>query len=325
MRSSRSLPTPPESGSRLFKGSRYGLRPNESLEVGADGFRVFRTRNASGNIETRFASGNDIHGRTLPYCGFVELRKPEPPRESHAHDTCEIHYVARGRMVFHTPEGLEHLGAGEVYVALPGEVHGNDVFTHVRAQVYTLMLGFARRGGLVGLDPTSSQALAEGLRGLRHRRIHAGISVGKLFEEIRKLGESFTAYSALRFRLKVLEIVLALLESGRSEKAHRHSPFIERVLQAIRRDPVNARLETLSRLSGLGASGFRHRFLRETGLSPKEFILREKVGSAAKLLRAKERDLTGIAFETGFASSQSFARMFRKYTGKSPSEYRKTP
>jgi AraC-like DNA-binding protein len=43
----------------------------------------------------------------------------------------------------------------------------------------------------------------------------------------------------------------------------------------------------------------------------------------SEALLATDMSITDVALNTGFQSSSSFARAFRKLTGKTPSEYKK--
>ena len=63
-------------------------------------------------------------------------------------------------------------------------------------------------------------------------------------------------------------------------------------------------------------------FLKTTGLNPKEYILRKKIEFAKKMLK-QDKNITGIAFDLGFSSSQSFATVFKKLTCITPSNYKK--
>lgn len=58
------------------------------------------------------------------------------------------------------------------------------------------------------------------------------------------------------------------------------------------------------------------------GLNPKEYILRKKVEFAKQML-SQNKDITTIAFDLGFSSSQSFATVFKKLTCITPSDYKK--
>jgi AraC-like DNA-binding protein len=63
-------------------------------------------------------------------------------------------------------------------------------------------------------------------------------------------------------------------------------------------------------------------FHQTTGLNPKEYIIRKKVELAKQML-IQNRDITGIAFDLGFSSSQSFATVFKKLTCTTPSDFKK--
>jgi len=60
------------------------------------------------------------------------------------------------------------------------------------------------------------------------------------------------------------------------------------------------------------------------GVPPGEYILRQKIKKAEQELTGSERDITEIAYDLEFSSSQYFATVFRRYAGCSPSDFRKT-
>ncbi|MBQ8160389.1 MAG: helix-turn-helix transcriptional regulator [Clostridia bacterium] len=67
------------------------------------------------------------------------------------------------------------------------------------------------------------------------------------------------------------------------------------------------------------------RFRQETGMTLIDFILTQKCEEAARLLAYTDKSMTAISEYLGFSSQSHFARVFRKYMGTSPSEYRKEP
>ena len=66
-------------------------------------------------------------------------------------------------------------------------------------------------------------------------------------------------------------------------------------------------------------------FKAGTGMTPNDYLLRCRVHMAEKLLSDTDQSVTEIALTTGFSSSQYFCKVFRKYTGQSPSHFRKPP
>ncbi|MGN0321915.1 MAG: helix-turn-helix domain-containing protein [Oliverpabstia sp.] len=66
------------------------------------------------------------------------------------------------------------------------------------------------------------------------------------------------------------------------------------------------------------------RFKEESGETLTDFILKEKTEEAKRLLRYTDKTATMIGFYLGFSSQSHFSRVFKKYTGMTPAEYRMT-
>ena len=64
------------------------------------------------------------------------------------------------------------------------------------------------------------------------------------------------------------------------------------------------------------------KFKKETGQTLTDFILRAKTEEAKRLLRYTDKSVTAIGAYLGFSSPGHFSRVFRRYAGRTPSEYR---
>jgi AraC family transcriptional activator FtrA len=67
----------------------------------------------------------------------------------------------------------------------------------------------------------------------------------------------------------------------------------------------------------------QRQFREAVGLSPLEWLVRERVAAAKEQLEATRRPVADIAARTGFGSEESLRRHFRLVTGTSPSAYRR--
>ena len=67
------------------------------------------------------------------------------------------------------------------------------------------------------------------------------------------------------------------------------------------------------------------RRLSEGGVSFRDLIRNTQENISKQLLKQSSRSIGEIAFETGFSDQSAFNRAFKRWTGQSPVEFRKTP
>ena len=82
-------------------------------------------------------------------------------------------------------------------------------------------------------------------------------------------------------------------------------------------------IESLSKSLFISRTYLATKFKKETGMTLTDFILREKIEEGKRILRYTDKSISSISAFLGFSSQSHFANVFRKYTGKSPLEYRK--
>lgn len=82
-------------------------------------------------------------------------------------------------------------------------------------------------------------------------------------------------------------------------------------------------LNTLAQLSGYSYHHFRHLFKQKTGFSPINYIINKRLLNASYLLKTTNLNVLEISHECGFSNESQFAAMFKKYSGQTPSMYRK--
>ena len=64
------------------------------------------------------------------------------------------------------------------------------------------------------------------------------------------------------------------------------------------------------------------KFKKETGETLTGYVLREKTEEAKRLLRYSDKPAAAIGAYLGFSSHGHFIRVFKKYAGVTPNEYR---
>jgi AraC-like DNA-binding protein len=81
-------------------------------------------------------------------------------------------------------------------------------------------------------------------------------------------------------------------------------------------------LTDTSRRFGLDKYKFLRLFKHETGLTPNNYIILQRIEKCKELI-TKQHDLLDIAVETGFYDVAHLSRHFKRFTGVTPSEYKR--
>jgi AraC-like DNA-binding protein len=79
----------------------------------------------------------------------------------------------------------------------------------------------------------------------------------------------------------------------------------------------------MAALVGLGTTAFSDKVKNYTGFSPLNYLINIRISEAIRLLKKADVNVTDIALDTGFYSSQHFSTTFKKLTGYTPSQFRK--
>jgi AraC family transcriptional regulator len=86
--------------------------------------------------------------------------------------------------------------------------------------------------------------------------------------------------------------------------------------------PDEIAVEKLADLVELSPSHFSRVFKESTGMSPLQFVVRERITRAQQLIRETSRSLIEIALDVGYTSPSHFAQVFRRTVGVTPTEFR---
>ena len=134
-------------------------------------------------------------------------------------------------------------------------------------------------------------------------------------------------------RNAILESYMTIIVAKILRKAHISSSIdreefsgVWRALSEFIDDNLNQKLtlEDLAQKCFYNPSYFSRTFKQKFGMSPIEYITKERITRAAKLLADPSLSMEDIAEQCGFGDKSSLYRAFEKYFGCSPSEYRKS-
>ena len=95
---------------------------------------------------------------------------------------------------------------------------------------------------------------------------------------------------------------------------------VRELVQAKMEDDLT--LVEMAQAVELSPAHFSRMFLKSTGETPHQFVLRNRIERAQEMLRVAEARVLDVAVACGFKTQQHFARVFRRICGASPTEYR---
>ena len=103
------------------------------------------------------------------------------------------------------------------------------------------------------------------------------------------------------------------------------SSLVEGAIAIIQADfPYLEGLDDLAGRLEVSKAHLIRAFTKETGTSPARYITRVRVEYAKLLLRDPDASVTYVAEASGFANANYFAKVFRRETGMTPTDYLKT-
>jgi len=119
--------------------------------------------------------------------------------------------------------------------------------------------------------------------------------------------------------------ILITRQLTRQNNSHRDFPQTFLKLEKTLRQNLSHQwtVEEMAALVGLGTTAFNEKVKNFTGFSPLNYLINIRISEAIRLLKKEDVNVTNIALETGFYSSQHFSTTFKKLTGYTPSQFRK--
>ncbi len=258
----------------------------------------------------------------------------------HRNEGIELGYLTRGKLDFTIDNNTHHLTSGDMTVTRPWQPHqvGSPNVTASRMHWLIIDVGTRRPNDTwkwpewLSFAPQDLARLTELLRYNEQATWRGNKKIEDCFESIAKYVESTDKPETVqtRIQLYINELLLEVLELLQGENIRLDSNLasttrsVEMFLKALPKHiDYPWTLETMAKHCDLGRSRFSHYCKNVTNMSPADYLANCRIKKAKKLLvKAKQSNITEIAFACGFESSQYFATVFKRITGLTPSQYK---
>lgn len=265
---------------------------------------------------------------TLGWSVFTEARPDSLP--SHVHDDVyEICYIDQGLVEWWVDTDHYAVRGGDIFITWPGEQHGGIGGVMNPCELYWIQIdlhGLKDRLHTVG----DVDRLQRDIQSLPDRHLPGTKAILNCFEMLLGEHRQPTAYSALVAGSVLIQLLVEVLRAHQQHERRQirrkevFSPPVQQAINYINANLANPLLvQDISGAANISTSYFHQRFVQETGMTPADYRTRQRIQRAKQLLKNPKLSVTEIAYQLGFSSSQYFSSVFKRYTGHTPTSFRK--
>jgi len=252
--------------------------------------------------------------RYRPNAGRVTYapRSTLGPRRQHG---CQLVVVQSGSVRVTTAATDLDLPAGHIGLLLPG---GAEYFVFGPGGDPTQHSWLA-----VGPDQVDSALLAA--LGALPRRLPLTLSMAACIEaacEVAQEGDPEHDAVLISLARAALELYTVEARRATARGAHEHAAVTRAAALARQRAPEGVTVKELAQQIGMSPEHLVRLFRRDRGTTPGAMLRAERIAYALRLLAQTGLTVTEIAARAGFANSHHFARVMRKATGRTATEWR---
>ncbi len=240
------------------------------------------------------------------------------PLGVHQHEDClEFVLVVKGEESYFVGDQSVTVASGQVFVTQFNEPHkSGEPFQGVSEYYWFQLNPFVERDFL-WLAPGQQKRVRQKLLHLHERVLPASRECMEL------AGRSFRAFLEQSDPLLALGYFCAMLgcllfSNAAARRTDEGMEAARRYIDAHLLEEIS--LQELSDACGLSLSALKHRFKEYTGRPPRDYINYQKIGRAKELL-LQGQSVTQTAMALGFASSEYFSVVFKRYTNQSPAAF----
>ena len=279
----------------------------------------------------RSISGADIGVPEIRTFGFVSFSKAVPTTDSWtSHKGPELVFMIEGQACWELEsEALIPVSGGQFVLFPANKPHRIVNGLYPPSQCFWIVMS--------GPSHHDQPALLtrEGLNDFQNYLGRRGLTHDieqRCLDSIRELAELvndpriYTGSTLLiaEIRAQLHNVLVETWKAQDKRQAERHnSELVGDFLEALHKDPyAELHMAELAEKLGYSRSYLHNRFRKEVGMSPSDYAQRLRVKRCCQRLTSTAESVTDIAVEFGFGSSQYFSRVFKKYLGTTPSEYR---
>lgn len=262
----------------------------------------------------------NTHPKLLFVCR-TEGEESAIPRVMHKHDDrLEIMFIARGSGHY-LIDGRQYLAQeGDILVFNQGAVHDERPHMSPDSLIYSCGISQLKIAGLPDNNLIGRDKSAVIPSGEHQSALHGMFDLlcSQIFNKERHHGV------VTHHLLNAIVVMCRNICLARHEELQKTETSlglsIKEFIDEHYKEPI--KLDSITNELGITQFYLIHVFKRFSGYSPKQYIIRRRVGEAQSLLLNTDMDVTTIAGLVGYESVNNFHRVFKMVVGIPPTQYK---
>ena len=253
----------------------------------------------------------------------------------HGHDFSELVIVLQGSGVHVSPGGEYPIGAGDVFVLHGDEQHGYHntaslEIVNILFRMDELALTLRDLGETPGFRVLFTLEPAAREHGDYNSRLRISAEllgrikdrISEMIIEQRTVPAGWQFSLVAQFMLIVSDLCRAYseMENPAMRSLMRLGDVIAYIHQHYAEEVT---LDDLAKVANMSRRTITREFRNALGVSPIDYLIRERVNRAIDLLRYSDATVTETAYRVGFQDSNYFTRKFHSLVGYTPRDARK--
>ncbi len=240
---------------------------------------------------------------------------------AHHHAFCEIVLLHEGKIISEANEQIIEATAPAVLLNMPGEVHEHRQEAAIALDWVGFSIAKDNRAINDGLDSLVSLWLKH-YRTVSNNAHDVATMVARLEKELLEQELGWRQSCTWILQHLVLGIIRATLLDVPDE-LEQHLELEAALRAAIRQDPAHPwSVDDLAQLAGVSDRQLNRLLRKQADTSALELVSSERMNLAQSLLLTEDQTVEACALQLGYADKRYFSRLFKKFYGVSPQQWR---
>lgn len=254
-------------------------------------------------------------------CGVTRLLTVHPVKvyRPRGREDYQLIYIASGQVHFFFDNTETIVTAGHMVLYRPGEIQYYVAYSEESPESYWVHFTGYDVEKLVDFFPRNGSAsiLSCGISP-HYQEIYQ-----QMIRELQLFRPEFSNFLALLFQQLLVQVKRHITES--SAKNSRMSHEIQQAILYFNENMTSdIVIADYAKKHHMSISWFIQNFRQQVGISPLKYLTTLKINRAKEFLESDEYTISEICSIIGYKDPLYFSKLFKKATGLSPSEYKKT-